>query len=230
MNPSAGAAYAGIRRRVNELVGDVADRTGDTVPACPEWRVHDLVCHLAGVADDVLGGRLEGAGSDPWTAAQVAARRERSLDEVLAEWNDQAPQLEGVLDSFGPAGHQLVMDAVTHEHDLRGALGAPGERSSDAVVIGLDWLVRAFQGASAAAGHPGLRVVATDGAGATWEPADERSAVATVRGSSYELLRGLSGRRTLAELRSLSWDGNRDAVLPSFTFGPFRPLERSLRE
>ncbi len=228
---SPGVAYASLRRRINELVGDVSDRTGDRVPGCPAWRVHDLVAHVAGVADDVLGGRLEGAGSDPWTAAQVDARRDRPTAEVLAEWNEHGQQLEAVLDSFGPAGHQLVMDTVTHEHDLRGALGAPGERNSDAVVIGTNWLVHAFQGAAAANGHPAVRVVATDGAESTWEPASGEPA-ATVRGSSFELLRALSGRRTEDEIRGLSWDGDVDvdAVLPSFHWGPFRVPTTSLGE
>lgn len=227
---SAGVAYAGVRRRVNELVGQSTDRIGDTVPACPEWRVQDLVCHLAGVVDDVLGGRLDGAGSERWTAAQVAARRDRPLDEVRSEWNAQAEQLEGVLDSFGPPGRQLVMDAVTHEHDLRNALGAPGAHASDAVTIGLDWLIKAYQGAAAAADHPGLRVVASDGAEQSWAPGIERPVVATVTASSFDLLRSFSGRRTEAEIRSLSWDGDVDAVMPSFTFGPFRPRGESLGE
>ena len=227
---SPGRAYAGVRRRVNELVAETADRWGDTVPACPEWRVHDLISHVAGVCDDVLGGRLEGAGTDPWTAAQVAARRERSLSEVLAEWNAQAEQLEAVLDGFGPPGHQLVMDTVTHEHDLRNALGAPGARDSDAVVIGLDWLIKALQSSADAAGHAGLRVESTDGAEASWVPKIERPVVATVRGSSFELLRAFSGRRTELEIRSLSWDGDPDAVLPSLTFGPFRRRTESLGE
>ena len=219
--PGPGAAYAGVRQRINELVADVSDRTGDSVPACPEWRVRDLVAHVAGVCDDVLGGRIEGAGTDPWTATQVESRRTRSVDEILAEWNAQAPQLEGMLDSFGPAGHQMVMDVVTHEHDLRGALGAPGARDSDAVVIGADWLMRAYQGASAAGGHGGVRAVATD-AGTTWEPEDGRPVVATVTASSFDLLRSFSGRRSEAEVRSLSWDGDVDAALPSLSFGPFR--------
>jgi hypothetical protein len=180
---------------------------------------------VAGVADDVLGGRLEGAGTDPWTAAQVAARGDKPTGDVLAEWNSIAPQLEAVLDSFGPAGHQLVMDTVTHEHDLRLALGAPGERASDAVAIGLGWLVAAFQGAT---GAP-VEVVETDGAQRTWAP-PSGAAVATVRGSSFDLLRSLSGRRTLDEVRSLSWDGDVDAVLPSIAWGPFRPPADSLGE
>lgn len=227
--PGAGAAYAGVRQRINELVADVTDRTGDTVPACPEWRVCDLVAHVAGVVDDVLGGRLEGAGTDPWTAAQVEARRERSFAEVLEEWNAQAAQLEGVLDSFGPAGHQMVMDVVTHEHDLRGALEAAGARDSDAVRIGCDWLMKAYQGASAAGGHGGVRIVASD-TGTSWEPSDGRSVVATVTASSFDLLRTFSGRRTEAEVRSLSWDGDVDAALPSLAFGPFRVPTTSLGE
>lgn len=227
---SPGLAYAGVRRRVNELVGEASDRTGDTVPACPEWRVHDVVCHLAGVVDDVLGGRLEGAGTDPWTAAQVAARRDRPTAEVLEAWNAQGEQLEAALDTFGPAGRQLVMDAVTHEHDLRQALGAPGARDSDAVVIGVDWLIKAFQRTAEAGGHPGLRVVSTDGAATSWVPKIERPVVATVTGSSFDLLRSFSGRRTEAEVRSLSWDGDIDAVLPSVTFAPFRPPAASLGE
>lgn len=225
---SAGAAYAGVRRRVNELVAGVSDRWGDTVPACPEWRVHDVVSHLAGVVDDILAGRLEGGGTAPWTEAQVGARRGHGTAEVLDEWNRRSAQLEEMLDTFGPPGRQMVMDAVTHEHDLRGALEAPGARDSDAVVIGLDWLAKAYQGASAAGGHPGLRIVTTDGTGSTWVPEIERPVVATVSGSSFDLLRSLSGRRSVDEIRSLSWDGDVDAVLPSFSYGPFRPPAASV--
>lgn len=218
---SPAVAYAALRQRVNELVADVSDRWNDTVPACPEWRVHDVVSHLSGVVDDVLGGRLEGAGSDPWTAVHVDTRRERALPEVLEEWNGRSPELEAVLDSFGPAGHQLVMDAVTHEQDLRGALGVAGTRDSDAVALGLGWLVTTFQGAGGR-----LSVTATD-LGRSW-PVE--GAVASVSGPAFELLRAMSGRRTEAEIRALDWEGDVDAVLPSFTFGPFRLPAASLGE
>ena len=227
--PGAGAAYAGVRQRINELVAEVPDRHGDTVGACPEWRVRDLIAHVAGVVDDVLGGRMDGAGSEPWTAAQVEARRTRSPGEILADWNAQAPQLEASLDSFGPAANQMVMDAVTHEHDLRAALGVPGARDSDAVELAVKWLLAAYQMASGGAGHPGVRIVAPD-TGTTWEPTEGREVVATVTASSFELLRTFSGRRTEDEVRSLSWDGDVDSVLPSLTFGPFRLPATSLGE
>jgi uncharacterized protein (TIGR03083 family) len=229
---SAGKAYAELRRRVTELLAaEDRDLATAAVAACPAWRVKDVVAHLSGVVDDVLGGRVDGAGSDPWTAAQVAARADRPLPEVLDEWNAAAPALEAVLDTFGTAGHQLVMDAATHEQDLRAALGAPGGRESDAVVIGLDWLASTYQAGSGAARGPGLSMVAKDGARSTWAPADDRDVVATVTGSSFDLLRSFSGRRTAEEVRSrLTWSGDVDAILPTMTFGPFRAPAAPLGE
>lgn len=223
-----GAAYAGVRQRITALVEGVDDEVrARTVPACPSWRVHDLVAHVTGVVDDVMAGRLEGGGTDPWTAKQVEARRGRPTAEVLSEWNHLAPQFEAILDSFGPPGRQAVMDVVTHEQDLRGALGRPGARDSDAVVIGAGWLGATITAAAAAAGHPVLRLRTTDGqewAGGTGDP------VATLTVTPFELLRACSGRRSEAELRGLDWEGDVDAVLPAFTFGPFRPRPTPLGE
>ena len=50
-----------------------------------------MVSHLTGLCADIMTGNVVGAPSDAWTAAQVAARRDRTFDEVLAEWNDTAP-------------------------------------------------------------------------------------------------------------------------------------------
>lgn len=223
-----GAAYAGVRSRVTELVRDLDDATANkTVPACPEWRVHDLVSHVAGVVDDVVGGRLEGAGSDPWTAAQVHARKDRSTADVVIEWSGLAPQVEVILDSFGPVGRQAVMDVVTHEHDLRGALGSKDARDSDAVRIGTGWLMDAVVATSTMAGHPTLRLRTDDGE--EWT-AGEGDPVATVTASRFDLLRACSGRRTLDEIRQLPWEGDVDAVLPAFTFGPFTPRAEPLGE
>ncbi len=223
-----GAAYAGVRSRVTELVRDLDEATvNKIVPACPDWRVHDLVSHVAGVVDDVVGGRLEGAGSDPWTAAQVESRRHRPTTEVLVEWSGLAPQVEVILDAFGPTGRQAVMDVVTHEHDLRGALGSTDARDTDAVRIGMGWLMDAVVGSATMAGHPSLRLRTTDGH--EWT-SGEGEPVATVTASAFDLLRACSGRRTLDEIRSLDWEGDVDAVLPAFTFGPFAPLSEPLGE
>jgi len=221
----AGLAYRGIRERVTAMVESAASPDA-VVPACPEWRIHELVAHLSGVIDDVLGGRLDGAGTDPWTEAQVAARRERPTADVMAEWATQAPQVEAMVDSFGPAGHQLVMDAVTHEHDLRGAVGSPGGRDSDAVRLGLAWLMSSMTVAAGANGLPSIAIRSGD---QEWR-SGEGTVIASVSAAEFDLLRSATGRRTLEEIRSLHWEGDIDAALPAFTFGPFAPRPVSLGE
>ena len=103
---------------------EVADRR---VPACPQWTVREVAAHLAGVCDDMLEGRLDGVASDGWTAAQVEARADRSLDEILDEWESARAPGRG---AFGESGvhPQMLFDEVTHEHDVRGALDRPGAR------------------------------------------------------------------------------------------------------
>jgi Mycothiol maleylpyruvate isomerase N-terminal domain len=66
-----GTVYEGGRRRIVELVADLDDRSAATpVSACPEWSVHDVIAHLAGVCADIMAGNVAGAATDPWTAAQ----------------------------------------------------------------------------------------------------------------------------------------------------------------
>ena len=219
-----GAAYAGCRKRITEMVGDRGDQRSDHVPACPEWSVHDVVAHLAGVVDDALAGRLDGVATDAWTDAQVAARRHRPLSEVLAEWEDKAPAFEGLLDAIGDPGRQAVADVVTHEHDIRGALRQPGARDSDAVRIGLGFIAPAFV-ASAASAAVSVRVRASDGSEFGPEDAD-----LILTGEPFELLRAMTGRRSTDQIRAMSWAGDAESALAAFEFGPFRPAARPIHE
>jgi uncharacterized protein (TIGR03083 family) len=220
-----GDAYAGCRARIAGLTADLdAAGAAARVPTCPSWTVHDVVAHVAGVVDDALNGRLDGVATDPWTAAQVEARRDRSIPEMLGEWDAQAPGFEGILDQIGDPGRQAVTDVVTHEHDIRTALGAPGSRDSDAVGIGLGfaafWLV-----ASAADQGVTLRIEA-DGADAVG-PDDAATVLA---GDPFTLLRAITGRRSVDQMRELRWAGDREAALAAFTFGPFRPAPAPIAE
>src|SRR5215831_272712 len=138
MSESHAVAYKALRGRVREVVEAADPAALDTVvPATPEWRARDVLAHLVGVTDDVVNGRLDGIASDPWTQAQVDARRDRPAAELLAEWDETAPQFESML-AAAPAeiAGQALFDAATHEHDLRNALGTPGARESDAVDSG----------------------------------------------------------------------------------------------
>ncbi len=95
MSEAHAAAYRALRTRVRDVVQNCEPNTA--APATPEWNVHDLVAHLVGVTDDVVNGRMEGVATDAWTGVQVAARRDASIDDLLAEWDVTGPQFESML-------------------------------------------------------------------------------------------------------------------------------------
>src|SRR5689334_21231511 len=178
-------AYQALRGRVRVVVEHADDGAMQAiVPATPEWRAHDVLAHLVGVSDDVVNGRLDGIASDGWTQAQVDARLDRGTGDLLAEWEETAPQFESML-AAAPAeiAGQALFDAATHEHDLRNALGAPGARDSDAVGTGWEWLV----GARTRDGARALRFVVEDGeqASGVGDP------VARIEASRFELFRAV---------------------------------------
>jgi uncharacterized protein (TIGR03083 family) len=215
-----GAAYAAGRHRLTELVEDLDDdAAAATVPCCPAWSVHDVIAHLTGVCADVLAGRIDGVGTDPWTDAQIVARRDLPLKDVVVEWNEVAPAVEAMAGAFGAAGFQWVGDQVIHEHDVRGALGCPGARDSETIDIGLRFMVPGFLDAVAALGVPILEVQA---GGRAWRSGEGEPAVRLPL-EPFEALRSLCGRRSPDQLRSLPWTGDPEPYLEAFTWGPFTP-------
>ena len=213
-----GEAYGAVRSRITQMVGSRSECATLPVPACPAWTVHDVIAHLSGVIDDILAGRLDGVATDPWTEAQVVARKDASVREMLADWGEKAPQVEAMVDGFGGPGRQLVADVVTHEHDLRGALETPGAHESDAVDIGLDFVAPGFVASASRLGLPAVEVRATDGR--RWSSGDGPAEVTLIAGP-YDLLRSFTGRRSPAQIGKLDWSGPWDSYLPAFAFGPF---------
>jgi uncharacterized protein (TIGR03083 family) len=176
------SAYREVRLRVIDLLRDRPDEVLEQIaPATPQWRVRDIVAHLGGVCDDIAHGNMDGVATEPWTQAQVDKRRDWSFDRVLDDWSAQASTVEPMLNGIGQPIGQMVFDAWTHEQDVRGALGEPGAREGAAVDIAWDWFV-------ATSGSVGANL-------------------ATVRASRYELLRAITGRRSLAQVRALDVDG-----------------------
>jgi uncharacterized protein (TIGR03083 family) len=221
-----GAAYAEGRHRLTELVQDLDDATATTVPCCPAWSIHDVVAHLTGVCADVLAGRIDGIGTDPWTDAQVAARRDLPLKDVLTEWNEVAPAVEAMAGAFGKAGFQWVGDQAIHEHDVRGALDRPGARGSETVHVGLRFMVPGFLEAVAALGLPALEVQVGD---RTW-CSGEGEPAARLPLEPFDALRSVCGRRSLDQLRALPWSGDPEPYLEAFTWGPFTPPATAVAE
>jgi uncharacterized protein (TIGR03083 family) len=223
-----GSVYAAGRARVAELVTslDPAQEKAP-VPACPAWCVHDVLAHLTGVCADVLAGNIEGVATDPWTADQVERRRDVPLDEIVKEWSETAPQVEAMAEHFpGRAAEQWVYDLTTHEHDIRGALSQPGARDSDALAVGLEFVVTMGMASSIAArGLPPLRVNAGD---REWViGGDDAGHPNELEAEPFELFRAMGGRRSASQIRSYRWNCEPDVYVAAFTYGPFttRPTD-----
>jgi uncharacterized protein (TIGR03083 family) len=213
------AAYRGVRERVVGLTAGLDDEAANRIaPATPEWRIKDLIAHMVGVPADVLAGETEGAGSDPWTARQVAARRDRSLADILAEWEEVAPGLEAAMPALPEAVRdQIVGDAVAHEHDLRGALDRAGARDSDAFEIGFGWSVRVV-GDKRDGGNAGALRLRTERGS---HVAGTGEVAATVTADRFELFRAMWGRRCPEQIAAYRWEGTADPA--GLSFFPPRP-------
>ena len=159
--------------------------------------------HLTGVCVDVLDGVMEGAGSAEWTAAQLAVREDRSLDEVCREWNERAPQLEAKVAAAGVAMAFCAFDAWTHGQDIRSAVGLPSRPDEDLVVSLAEIAVSTFGRRYAGSGAPTLRIVF---AGAD-HLLGEGEPTVTLSTTAYELLRIIFGRRSHSQIQAADWSG-----------------------
>lgn len=137
------ASYLELRERVLCLLDDMGDDDGDRpVPYCPAWSVRELVAHLVGVPEDILSGNMDGVTTEAWTQAQVERHRHESIEQLRSHLAGLAERFDTVLPLIpSPVNSQFVMDAVTHEHDLRDAIGRPGAEDSTAVEVALTWLL-----------------------------------------------------------------------------------------
>jgi uncharacterized protein (TIGR03083 family) len=186
------------------------DRLDVMVPATPGWGVRDVLAHLVGITADLNAEQFGNGDGDAWTAAQVASRRGRSVDELAIEWDREAPTFEHGLRLFGYtfAAHYLA-DLLQHVIDVRAALEMAWMPADQHLAVALDFYLTSFDEALAAAGAGAVDVRAGD---ERWRLGDG-DAIASVSASRFELFRALGGRRTRQEIRSLGWDGHVDAVV-----------------
>lgn len=211
--------YAATRARVRALLADATEAdAATTVPACPAWQVRDVIAHVGGLAV-ALGSGNGPAGGDvqAWIDRLVEERRGRSLAELLDEWEAAGPSVGAVLAAMGAGGGQLVYDAVAHEHDLRHALGRPGERESSGVVACADAMSMLLGRDLAAHGLPAVRI--TSG-GRTWDVGSGEPELA-IELDPFELIRVFGSRRSVAQLRALPWQGDLERYLPGLAHLPF---------
>jgi uncharacterized protein (TIGR03083 family) len=202
--PDYATAYAGVRARTTELIRAATTAQLEAVArATPEWRVRDVLGHMVGVPVDVLAGRIDGVATDAWTAAQVDRYRDAPIDAMLAEWAEVSATVEPMIPDFGTMAGQAITDVVTHEHDIRDALDAPGERDSDAVHVGSVWCAQWMSKRSNEEGRGPLRIE-TDLWSHTFGDDEPRT---TLRASAFELLRAATGRRSHDQIAALGWTG-----------------------
>jgi uncharacterized protein (TIGR03083 family) len=168
--------------------------------------------HVVGITVDLNAGRF-GNRSDPdaWTAAQVDARRDCSVDQLAAEWADEAPQFEDGLRLLGYAiGSHYVGDLLQHAADVRHAVGLPRPDGDLSLAVGLDFYLISFDETLTAAGVGAVEVAVGD---ESWT-LGPGAPIASVTGERFELFRALGGRRSGAQIRALAWRGDADAVVP----------------
>ncbi|MEA2478022.1 MAG: hypothetical protein QOC87_2221 [Actinomycetota bacterium] len=222
-----GALYRETRTRIGEIVLAAAGEGAGPVPACPGWTIKDVVAHLTGVCEDILSGNIADAPSEPWTAAQVDRVRDVPLADLVARWGEAAAQVEPLTPMFPDrTANQWVADITSHEHDLRGALDVAGARDSAGVEVAVDFLALSFLAEAKARSLPALSIVTEQ---KTWSTKDAGPA-ARLSGSSFELMRALSGRRSIDQISALDWDGEAEAFSPAFEWGPFHPRDEALIE
>lgn len=181
------------------------------VPCCPGWSARDVLSHVVGVTLDIADGNVEGAATDPWTAAQVERWRDTPVEELLVRWEAAIDPVAEAIEAFGEA--RPPFDCHTHEHDLRHALGRPGNRDSElmeaaAVLFG-----------ARPVGRP-VEVSFADG-GSVVIPG-EGEPLRLAGPTRFELTRSRLGRRSVEQVRAWAWSEPLTGAEVSawFLFGP----------
>jgi uncharacterized protein (TIGR03083 family) len=206
-----GQLYEAERRALLDLVRSLPDeQLHRTVPATPAWTVHDVVAHVVGITADLNAGRFGTDAPDTWTAQQVQSRSDRSVADLAQEWDAEAPRFREGLALFGyEMGSHFLGDLVQHVADVHHALGRPRRPDDDeALVVALDFYLDSFHQSLLDAGV-GTVVAVIDGE--RWE-LGAGEVVAEVTVGRFELFRALGGRRSAAQIRSLTWTGDVDRV------------------
>jgi uncharacterized protein (TIGR03083 family) len=207
--------YDATKQRITELVSGADPQT--PVAATPGWSVKDVVAHLAGGLRDFVDRRFDGVESGEWGERQVRDRKDNTLDDALAEWDVNRERAAELFDT--PMGSVLIAEVVAHEHDLRAALGLPGDRDSVAVRAALTKPLQQLDQRMRENDVPALRITLEHGDRVLGhgEPAG------TLRTTSFELMRVIGGRRSVDQIKALDWDGDPDVWISSLAlFGRHR--------
>lgn len=195
------ARLIAVARRAGEAGADTI------VPASPAWTVRNVVAHLTSVAHLTVNQLGWGDDVQATIDREVAARADHTVDRITNEWEELLGPLTTMF-----AGHPsgpLVVDVVTHEHDVRAALG-PGYQDHSA---GLEEALSAMVGwvrHLGLVGEPGL-LLRTPTSQALFGGPDIGCEVELP--SDWELFRLLGVRRSEEQLMAYPASGDRSLLL-----------------
>jgi uncharacterized protein (TIGR03083 family) len=202
-----------------DLAGTLSDDEWSTSMQCtPGWTVRDVLSHVAGVPDDALAGRMDGAPGEAWTAAQIERNRDLSISDLFERWAAQAADFSVAIEAMGET--RPPFDCHSHEHDVCHAIGRPSQH---------DTLIVEIAGSRLAEGFTTPFVVTVeldDGRSISSGGEGDSSADGVVlrNVSTFDLFRSRLGRRTREQVRGFDWTGSDediDLVIDDwFRFGP----------
>lgn len=243
--PDLGPIYDATRRSLSDLVRRLSeDDLHRQLPATPGWSVRDVIAHLAGDVTCILAGdfpeQFFASFGDPeavvvlneWTNRHIEARRDRRVEEVLAEWEEGSRALlemmngsrawpEGIPDFTGTV---VLTDLAVHQQDVYGAFGEVRDRDAPPIRIATAGYVAVMGLRLSSDGVPPLRIAAGD----SERVAGAGVPAAAVRAERFEMFRALSGRRNPAQISAFDWDGDPTPYLPYFY--PYGVREEALVE
>jgi hypothetical protein len=199
-------AYLRIRDRMAALTRAAPPAQLEArVPACPGWTAADLVAHCVGIPAALAAGDLPDGDLQGWLDGLVTRRRGRPVDELLEEWTTADAALPGLL---GGPGGQLFVDLGVHEHDLRGALGAPDHTALEPDLL----LPRSLGLLAGLLEDAGLGSIAVEHGPDRWRSHDAEPGWVLVV-EPWEAARAVNSRRTADEVRALPHRGDVEPYL-----------------
>jgi hypothetical protein len=243
--PDLALAFAEIRLALHDdLLTATPQQWATPIPIRPQWTVRDTVAMLTGFAEALIEGKWTEDYSDSWSDQTIrdrlhdtldgliAARRDRTGDELLKEWEGHAAKLERMLageEPFPTGTHPFVAwsylwAVVQNSYNVWAALGIMKTRTFKATILCLESAVMWLDMRLQATGSPALRIRA----GTTEWVVGDGPPAATVSAPAFELFRALSGRRSLDQIRAFDWDGDAERYLD--VFSPFEPLKEAFVE
>lgn len=184
------------------------------VHACPGWSVRDTVAHLLGTLTDLIAGKIEESASDDWSAGHIERTQGRSISDLAAEWHVRANTTPGIFERYGAL---LVADLITHEFDIKHAIGNTQGRDLQEVRTVALFYLNALDQAWREDGVAPLRVLTGTSA---LDIGGENPNV-SVEMDWWEIGRVISGRRSIGQVKALAWSGDPAPWLDHlFVFGP----------